>query len=490
MPTRCSRGTGTTRSTRDGRFRRVSEPVTSYTADRREFLGRNGDVADPAALRRAHLAEATGAGLDPCATLQCEVTLDPARRKPWSGLLGAATGEPAARALIAAYRSGSAGRALAAGRAAWRKRLSVTVRTPDAELNAMLNGWLLYQALACRMWARTALYQSSGAYGFRDQLQDCMAFVYAEPVLARAHIVRSAGRQFVEGDVQHWWHPQSGRGVRTRFSDDLAWLPFVTDHYVTVTGDTSVLDERAPYLTTRALAPGEVELYDRPEVSGNTGTVYDHCVRALRRASTVGAHGLPLIGCGDWNDGFSRVGIEGRGESVWLAWFLATTLRRFARGVTRGATSASAELRSAADAYAAAIERDVVGWRMVSPRLFRRRHPARQRQQRRVQDRLDRAELERDFRRRASRPGTRPCSRSSSIWCARTPADHVAHAAVRQDGARSGLHQRLSAWRARERRAVHARCHVGRAGAGNAGGWRPCVRAVPNAQPADALAIS
>jgi len=340
-------------------FAALSEPVTSYTGDRREFLGRNGDVADPAGLRRAHLGDTTGAGLDPCATLQCLVTLDPGETKSVVTLLGAATGEPAARALIAAYRSArSVEQALAAGRAAWRKRLSVIeVRTPDAELNAMLNGWLLYQALACRMWARTATYQSSGAYGFRDQLQDCMAFVYAESALAREHIVRSAGRQFVEGDVQHWWHPQSGRGVRTRFSDDLVWLPFVTDHYVAVTGDASVLDEKAPYLTTRALAPGEVELYNRPEESGSTGTVYEHCLLALRRASTVGAHGLPLIGCGDWNDGFSRVGIEGRGESVWLAWFLATTLRRFARLCdARGDTSASAELRSAADAYVAAIE--------------------------------------------------------------------------------------------------------------------------------------
>lgn len=342
-------------------FAALSDPIATFTTDRREFLGRNGDVSTPAGIHRAFLGETTGASLDPCAALQVEVDLAPGATHTMVWLLGAAIGETAARALIAAYRSPAAAQAaLAATRAAWRARLTaVTVRTPAPELDAMLNGWLLYQTLACRMWGRTALYQSSGAYGFRDQLQDCMALVYAEPGLAREHIRRAAARQFVEGDVQHWWHPDTGRGIRTRFSDDLVWLPFVVDHYVNVTGDATVLDERIPFLRLRALAPEETELYDRPEVSDDTATVYEHCVRALHRASTAGAHGVPLIGSGDWNDGFNRVGIAGRGESVWMAWFLAATLRRFAaHSSARGDAAAAAEFRARADAYVAATERE------------------------------------------------------------------------------------------------------------------------------------
>ncbi|HEV7839878.1 MAG TPA: hypothetical protein VGO75_17535, partial [Gemmatimonadaceae bacterium] len=230
--------------------------------------------------------------------------------------------------------------------------------TPEPTFDLIANRWSLYQALSCRMWGRTALYQSSGAFGFRDQLQDSMAFVYADPQITRDQIVRAASRQFVEGDVQHWWHPQSGRGVRTRFSDDLVWLPYVLDHYVSVTSDHGIFDERAPYITMRELTPDEHEIYDMPAVSDEVGSIYDHCVRALRRASTKGVHGLPLIGSGDWNDGMSRVGIEGKGESVWLAWFLITTLRKFAeRARQRGDEQVSNELLAKADAYVDAVER-------------------------------------------------------------------------------------------------------------------------------------
>ncbi|HEU4454339.1 MAG TPA: glucoamylase family protein [Longimicrobium sp.] len=340
-------------------FCALSEPLEGHTGDRREFVGRNGTLAAPAGLRGDALSGRHGAGIDPCAVLQCVLELAPGESRDVVFLLGAAEGEDEARRMVDAYRD--AGRARAAAAASvdgWAERLSViTVRTPDAAFDAMLNRWTLYQALACRMWARSALYQSSGAYGFRDQLQDVMAFVHAEPAVAREHIVRAAARQFVEGDVQHWWHPQSGRGVRTRFSDDLAWLPYVVDQYVGVTGDASVLDEPAPFLAMRLLEPHEHEIYDLPAVSDEVASVYEHCLRALRKACTAGAHGLPLIGIGDWNDGMNRVGVEGRGESVWLAWFLATTLRSFAvHAAGRGDDGAAAELRAAADGYVAAVE--------------------------------------------------------------------------------------------------------------------------------------
>jgi cyclic beta-1,2-glucan synthetase len=345
-------------------FHAMSEPVAAHTGSRREFLGRNGTPSAPAALRAgATLSGATGLGLDPCAALQCVLELPPGESREVVILLGAAPDEAAARGLLAEYRdAGRARAALERTVAGWNARLSVvTVRTPEPTFDAMLNRWSLYQALACRMWARSALYQSSGAYGFRDQLQDVMALVYAEPALARAHILRAASRQFLEGDVQHWWHPQSGRGVRTRFSDDLVWLPYVVDHYVRSTGDTSVLDQYVPFLTMRPLEPDEHERYDLPEVTDEHGSVYEHCLRALRRASTAGAHGLPLIGIGDWNDGMSRVGVEGRGESVWLAWFLVATLRAFAvHAEARGDRAVAGEFRRRADAYVVAVETH--GW--------------------------------------------------------------------------------------------------------------------------------
>jgi cyclic beta-1,2-glucan synthetase len=341
-------------------FSAMSVPVTSFTADRREFLGRNGELARPAALERTSLSEVTGAAIDPCAVLQSALMLAPGETRQIAVLLGSVVGEAEARRLVATYRdAGAAARAIDASMAAWRTRLSaVTVKTPDAAFDAALNGWFLYQALSCRFWGRTALYQSSGAFGFRDQLQDCMAFVYAEPALARAHILRSAARQFKEGDVQHWWHPHNGKGVRTRISDDLIWLPWVVDHYITTTGDAGILDEMVPFLTMRALDPGEVEIYDTPEVSGEQGTLYEHCLRALRRGATVGGRGLPLMGTGDWNDGMNRVGIGGAGESVWLAWFIIGAARRFAAQCdARHDGAAARELRVKADAYAAAVER-------------------------------------------------------------------------------------------------------------------------------------
>jgi cyclic beta-1,2-glucan synthetase len=345
-------------------FHAISEPVTAYTASRRDFLGRNGSTESPAALAAgATLNSISGAGIDPCAALQCVLDLAAGETRQIAVLLGAAQSETEARQWVADYREPKAAKsAIDANVERWNYRLSsITVKTPEPTFDAMINRWTLYQALACRMWARSALYQSSGAYGFRDQLQDVMAFVYTEPAVAREHILRAATRQFLEGDVQHWWHPQSGRGVRTRFSDDLAWLPYVVDHYVITTGDHSVLDEYVPFLTMRALVPDEHEIYDLPEVTDEHGSVYEHCLRALRRACTAGAHGLPLIGIGDWNDGMNRVGVEGKGESVWLAWFLITTLRSFAVHVdARGDLAVAAEFRRNADEYATAVEEH--GW--------------------------------------------------------------------------------------------------------------------------------
>lgn len=342
-------------------FAALSEPLTGYTGDRREFVGRNGTLGDPAGLRGGGpLSGEVPVCGDPCAALQCTLVLEPGETREVVGILGAASDDIEARDLVARYRSvARASEELGRSAEAWRRRLStIVVRTPDPAFDAMLNRWTLYQALSCRIWGRAAVYQSSGAFGFRDQLQDVMALLYAEPAMAREHILRAAGRQFVEGDVQHWWHPPDGRGVRTRFSDDLAWLPFVVEHYVRVTGDESVLDETAPFLTMPPLAPNQHELYDLPQPAGSSATVYEHALLALRRACTTGERGLPLIGTGDWNDGMSRVGVEGKGESVWLAWFLTATLRAFAPIVERRGTPDEANaLRARADAYAAAAER-------------------------------------------------------------------------------------------------------------------------------------
>ncbi|CAN5166436.1 hypothetical protein BH09GEM1_BH09GEM1_23090 [soil metagenome] len=341
-------------------FSWISETPTSAGGDRTAFIGRNGDLGAPAALSFNELTGHFGVALDPCAGLRCTITLDPGETRELVVLLGAARGEDAVRDIIARAGHPDAARAEAKVSVdAWSNRLgTIRVVTPSTELNALVNRWSLYQALACRMWARSAIYQSSGAFGFRDQLQDGMAFVYAEPSVTKAHILRAAGRQFKEGDVQHWWHEPSGRGVRTRFSDDLAWLPFCADHYVKVSGDTHIWNEHAPFLDMRQLEPHEHEVYDKPIVTEITGSLYEHCVRALDRACTRGDHGLPLIGSGDWNDGMSRVGILGKGESVWLAWFLIATLRRFAiHAELRGDGAVVDRMRHRADEYAAAIER-------------------------------------------------------------------------------------------------------------------------------------
>jgi cellobiose phosphorylase len=321
-----------------------SLPVISYTADRTEFLGRNGTKAAPAALTRTGLSKRTGAALDPCAALQVAVELEPQRQTEVVFLLGQAADASEARLLIQRYRSPQAAeRTLKTTCQWWDHFLStIQVETPELAVNLLMNRWLLYQDLSCRVWARSAFYQSGGAYGFRDQLQDVMALVYAAPHIAREQILRAASRQFVEGDVQHWWHVPSGAGVRTRISDDLLWLPFVTAHYVRTTGDRDILEECIPFLEGRSLEEEEQEAYFVPVVSTEHATLLEHCRRAISRGMTAGPHGLPLIGGGDWNDGLNRVGVGGKGESVWLAWFLIHVLNDFAellhlRGEEKGA---------------------------------------------------------------------------------------------------------------------------------------------------------
>src|SRR5581483_7943803 len=314
-------------------FAAINQPIHAFTADRAEFLGRNGTLDRPAALfQRMQLSGKVGTDLDPCAALQTMIELEPNAKKEIFFLLGQGRDAADARRIIQQYRDRKTiTAAFDAARELWNNLLgTIQVKTPDAALDILLNRWLLYQCLACRMWGRSAFYQSSGAYGFRDQLQDSMALVYAAPDLAREHILRAASRQFVEGDVQHWWHPPSGKGVRTRISDDPLWLPFVVQHYVTTTGDTKILDAQIPFLVALLLTPEQHEAYGEPEISQDTASLYEHCLRALDYSLKFVEHGLPLMGTGDWNDGMNAVGAQGKGESVWLGWFLYTNLTRFA----------------------------------------------------------------------------------------------------------------------------------------------------------------
>jgi cyclic beta-1,2-glucan synthetase len=336
---------------------------TEWSGDRRAFIGRNGTLAHPAALApRAPLSRTTGAGLDPCGALRTYVSVPPGGAVEVVCLLGQAAGAEAARGLVARYRAADLDAVAAEVARQWDAILgAVQVRTPDRALDVMLNGWLLYQTLACRVWARAGFYQASGAYGFRDQLQDGMALVAARPDLTREHLLRAAARQFPEGDVQHWWLPHSGQGVRTRISDDRVWLAVAVAHYVAATGDAAVLDADLPFLEGRRLDPGEADSFFQPTVSEETATLFEHSARGLDAALAVGRHGLPLFGTGDWNDGMNAVGEGGEGESVWLGWLLHAGLAAFAPiAERRGEGVRAARWRAHGAALRAALES--AGW--------------------------------------------------------------------------------------------------------------------------------
>ncbi|TEB15873.1 N,N'-diacetylchitobiose phosphorylase [Pelotomaculum sp. FP] len=305
----------------------------SWTADRSEFLGRNGTLESPAALSRERLSGQTGALYDACGAVQSKLILEPGDEQTLYILLGCEHSREAAVQLAQKYRQPRVcDQAFEQVRAFWEDVLDqVRVATPSPELDVLLNGWLLYQTLVCRMWARAAFYQAGGAYGFRDQLQDALALLHTRPDLVRKQVLLHCAHQYEEGDVQHWWHEETQRGIRTRFSDDLLWLPYTVGRYVEHTGDGSILDEEAQYLYSEPLPEGEAERYEPTQGSTQSGSVFEHCLRAMDRAlQRFGEHGLPLIGTGDWNDGLSRVGAKGRGESVWLGWFLYDALTRFA----------------------------------------------------------------------------------------------------------------------------------------------------------------
>ncbi|MEZ4814371.1 MAG: glucoamylase family protein [Bdellovibrionota bacterium] len=312
-------------------FLTFSETNFSFTCDRKTFIGRNGNLAKPAAMTRDELAGISGAGHDPCAALQSHFEIGPDEEKEIIFSLGQANSKEEAHELAIKYKSHALAKlTFKSVINFWDEALSsLQVKTPDESMNALLNKWLLYQTLSCRIWARSAFYQSGGAYGFRDQLQDTLALLYSKPELAREHILRAAARQFPEGDVQHWWHPPTGRGVRTRCSDDLLWLAYVSSLYVKTTGDTSIFDEVIPFIEAPELTEGEDDSYTTPQVSEQKASLREHCIRAIDRSLKIGPHGLPLMGSCDWNDGMSLVGNKGTGESVWVSWFLHKTLELF-----------------------------------------------------------------------------------------------------------------------------------------------------------------
>jgi cyclic beta-1,2-glucan synthetase len=339
-------------------FFRATAPVASATCDRAEFFGRFGTRLHPRGVERA-LSAASGAGLDPCAALEVPIEIPPRSSVELSFVLGDASTRGNATELARRWGENvTAHEALERTRLAWDDLLdTIQIETPDPALDLMINRWLLQQVVACRVWGRSAFYQSGGAFGFRDQLQDVLALVYARPNIAREHLLRAASRQFEQGDVQHWWHPDDGAGIRTRCSDDMLWLPFAVMEYVAATQDHGVLDQEIPFLVDRPVPPDQRDLFGRPRTSGQVASLYEHCARAIDAGLTRGAHGLPLMRGGDWNDGMDRVGAAGQGESVWLGWFLYCVIRDFGSlAASRGDAIRAQRLRAEMRRLAQSIE--------------------------------------------------------------------------------------------------------------------------------------
>jgi cyclic beta-1,2-glucan synthetase len=333
----------------------------SYTCDRREFIGRNRHLGNPLGVVGAmNLSNAVGAGFDPCAAFQTETLILRKGTFEVSFVLGQADDRAQAREIIKTLKKQSIEEHLIEVQDDWEDFLTqVQVETPEPSFDVMMNRWLLYQTMVCRFWSRSAFYQAGGAYGFRDQLQDVLSLMLTAPDIARTHILRAASRQFIEGDVQHWWHPPSGRGVRTHFSDDLLWLPFVVSHYLKTTRDESILEERVAFLEGPLLREDQEDSYFTPQVSVSAAPLYEHCARALDRSLRTGAHGLPLMGCGDWNDGMNRIGKDGKGESVWLAWFLIPNLENFAElAIKRNENDRAGKWRAHIESLKTALEKD------------------------------------------------------------------------------------------------------------------------------------
>jgi cyclic beta-1,2-glucan synthetase len=344
-------------------FLAASKPVHGLTADRAEFIGRNGTLANPAALHRLGLETRISAGEDPCAVLQVHLDILPGATEEFYFMLGQSRDKSHAMALIKKYKHAtSVSTAFKRTNVFWDRLLNtIQVHTPEPAMDVMMNRWLLYQSLSCRIWGRSGFYQSSGAFGFRDQLQDVLSLMAIDPTITRGQILNAAKHQFEEGDVLHWWHPPSGRGVRTRISDDLLWLPYVTAMYIKTTGDDQILDEELPFLTGPILDEDTDEQYGEFSQTNQAFSLLEHCSRAIEKGTTAGRHGLPLIGGGDWNDGFNRVGGNGKGESIWLAWFLYDVLNRFAViHEQRGDIEKARSYRDRAKAYADAVEKS--GW--------------------------------------------------------------------------------------------------------------------------------
>ena len=459
---------------------------SSWTGDRREFVGRNGTLASPAALEGTRLSNTVGAGLDPCGALRTTVELPPNGTVEIVFFLGEAASAEEAQNLIKRYRAADLDAVRSDVSRYWEDILGmVQVKTPDRSMDIMLNGWLLYQTLACRVWARSAFYQASGAYGFRDQLQDGMALAAARPMMTREHLLRAAARQFIEGDVQHWWWPHSGQGVRTRISDDRAWLAYAVVHYVDATGDTGVLNEIVPFLEGQLLAASEHDSLFQPTVSDETASLFEHCARALDQSLALGRHGLPLIGTGDWNDGMNRVGEWGQGESVWLGWLLHATLTAFAPlAQARDDSERAATWRKHANMLKTSLEREAWDGDWYRRGYFDDGTPLGSAVS--LECRID--SIAQSW---AVLSGAADSGRAARAMAAverelDTPqrwAGAAVHAAVRQDAARPRLHQGLSAGCSREWRPIYSCGFMVIDGAGGARRRRQGGRTVFAPQP-------